>query len=177
MKRMRRGCGLPLEGREPFLSAAQTLLDESGCEIKRYRSSRSGVALTRSAEWWIIVPRPTAPERFGVFAHEVGHQVLHRFNSKPRWLEEIEAWEYAIEQIARFGLPDMDPDEVPHALDYSLAKAIRRCTDPEALAGRVPERWRHLILEPIPGRHAAHALWAKSEDNSLRARARAAGLA
>lgn len=176
-KKMQRGVGLPLEGKEPFLTAAQTLLDETGCEIKLYRKECSGFAYTTSPEWWIVVPRPTTPERFGTFAHEVGHQVLHRFNSKPRWLEEIEAWEYAVEQIERFGLPELPPDHVPHRLDYSLSKAVRRCSDVEALTARVPERWRDLIETPLRHRHVEHALWAKKMDAaSLRARAKAAGL-
>lgn len=168
-KRMQRGCGLPLEGKEPFLSAAQTLLDETGCEIKRYRKASTGVAYTKSPEWWIVVPRPTTPERFGVFAHEVGHQVLHRFNSAPRWLEEIEAWEYAEQQVARFELPPIDPRRIERCVDYALSKAIRRSSDPEALLAKVPERWRYVV--ELRRGHSHHALWQKTEDQALRVKA------
>lgn len=115
-------------GREPWKSAAAVLLAETGCTVRRWRSARTGTAWTKSDDWGIEVPSPSTPVRFAVFAHEVGHQLLHRGNSLPRWEEEFQAWEYALDQFARFELPGQS-DAAKFALRccaYATAKALRR---------------------------------------------------
>lgn len=132
----------PVRGREPFLSAARVLLAESGCAVRKWRTTNSGVAFTRDDDWGIEVPEPRGPVAFAVFAHEVGHQMLHRFNDSPRWLEEIEAWEYALGQMERFELPGIEQAR-HHArlwIEYALAKAERRSTAPSELVARMLAR-------------------------------------
>jgi hypothetical protein len=60
----------------------------------------------------------------------VGHQLLHRFNSKARWLEELEAWEYALDQFDRFGLEGKEKARADAAkcLVWAAHKAERRCS-------------------------------------------------
>ena len=117
-----------MTGREPYLSAAEALLRESGCIVRRWRSRSTGIAYTESVEWEIEVPEPRGPVSFATFAHEVGHQMLHRRNSKPRWREELEAWEYALAQFERFGLPGEDRARADAAKSLARAaeKAVRR---------------------------------------------------
>lgn len=93
-----------VEGSGIWADAAQALIDETGCEIVKWRSGLHGVSLTYKRE--IEVPRPKSAKSFAVFAHEIGHQQLHFENSRkyPRWREEVEAWEFALEQFTRFGL-------------------------------------------------------------------------
>jgi hypothetical protein len=112
----------------PYERAGQALLDESGCVVRTYRTSMNGRAFTRSDDWGIEVPHPHGPISFGVFAHEVGHQMLHRHGSRPRWLEELEAWEYALFQFPRFGLAGHDRarDSAAKSLVYAAVKANRR---------------------------------------------------
>lgn len=132
-----------MNGREPFLSAARTLLAETGCTVRKWRRRSSGVAYTTSEDWGIEVPEPRGPVSFSTFAHEVGHQVLHRDNSEPRWLEEVEAWEFALGQFDRFSLPGLDDArrDAAKALRYAARKTAKRCspTTARAVLARYPE--------------------------------------
>ena len=117
-----------LADRELFESAGEALLAESGCTVVKWRDSLSGVAKTKSKMWEIEVPRPTTALRFGVFAHEVGHQVLRHTRRVPRWVEESEAEKYALAQFDRFDLPGKEEyaGSVGRHLAHSYRKAIRR---------------------------------------------------
>lgn len=129
----------------PYETAFAVLLAESGCIVRKWRSGRTGCADTSSDAWEIEVPRPTGPVSFGVAAHEVGHQLLHRTGSLPRWLEEVEAEEFALAQFDRFGLPGRDryARNVVGHLGYAFAKALRRSRTDDArrqLTARIIKR-------------------------------------
>ena len=126
----------------PYQDAADVLLRETGCTVRKWRQNTTGTAYTKSDDWGIESPRPRGPLSFAVFAHEVGHQLLHRHNSAPRWLEEIEAWEYALEQFDRFELDGKDDAQTRGAksLRYAAHKASQRCSPATAYA----------ILERMP---------------------------
>lgn len=117
----------PLRGREPWHTAAQLLLDESGCIVSKWRVPSTGCAYTTSPDWLIEAPQPTSALRFAVLAHEVGHQWLHRSRGT-RWIEETEAWAYALLQFHRLGLelPDDVLERANRSVSYALRKAIRR---------------------------------------------------
>lgn len=120
----------------PYREAGDALLRESGCTVRKWRKSNSGRAGTRSRDWWIEAPEPRGPISFGVFAHEIGHQMLHRNKSRPRWLEEVEAWEYALAQFERFELAGVEKSRADAAghLAYAAHKANRRATPETAHA-------------------------------------------
>lgn len=129
-----------------YEEAARVLLQESGCTVRKWRKSNTGTAYTASDDWGIETPRPRGQASFAVLAHEVGHQLLHRRNSKQRWLEEVEAWEYALAQFDRFGLAGREKAEATAArcLDYAVTKALRRrCSVATyvAMKARLAERW------------------------------------
>jgi hypothetical protein len=117
-----------LKGREPFLSAADTLLRETGCVVRKWRTNNTGRAFTSDPDWSIEVPHPRGPVSFAVFAHEVGHQSLHRDSWRPRWLEELEAWEFAYAQFKQFDLPGVERSqrEVAQRLRYLARKLVIR---------------------------------------------------
>jgi hypothetical protein len=118
-------------------AAARVLLRETGCTVRKWRSGSTGVAYVTADDWGIEAPRPAGPISFGILCHEIGHQLLHRGNSLPRWLEEIEAWEYALRQFDRFGLNGYDRCRLhaAKALGYAIDKAARRHpTEKTALA-------------------------------------------
>lgn len=131
------------EDRNPYEVAADTLLRETGCTVRKWRKNSTGTAYTKSDDWGIEVPHPRGPISFATFAHEVGHQVLHRFNSAPRWLEEIEAWEYALAQFDRLGLDGRDKAQADAAksIVWACVKASKRCSPESA----------HRILMRCPG--------------------------
>ncbi len=127
-----------------YLLAGAELLRESGCTVRKYRTSNSGRAFTYSDDWGIEAPEPRGPVSFYVFAHEIAHHMLHRGNGNyPRWLEEIEADEYALAQFARFDLDGYIKarDRAAGYLCYSLWKAARRCSaeTAQAILDRAPE--------------------------------------
>lgn len=112
------------------------LVRETGVTIRKTRSSSTGVAYTHADDWGIAAPRPAGPISFGVFAHEVGHQLLHRGRSRIAWLNEIEAWEYALAQFDRFGLPGVERSRADAAqhLRYVAGRSGRRCKPETARA-------------------------------------------
>lgn len=129
-----------------YEAAARVLLTESGCNVRRWRTVNTGTAYTSADDWGIETPRPRGQASFAVLAHEVGHQLLHRHNSKQRWLEEVEAWEYALEQFGRFKLPGRERAQATaeRCLMYAVGKALRRhCSDATyaAMQARLVPRW------------------------------------
>jgi hypothetical protein len=114
--------GLPVNA---YTEAAYVLLAESGCTVRRWRPTLSGIAKTSAADWGIEAPEPTTATRFGIFAHEVAHQVLHRASAAPRWLEEIQAWEWSLDQFRRFDLAGVDAVQA-RAVDWSIPHAFRK---------------------------------------------------
>lgn len=139
-----------------YPAAAHLLLRETGCTVRRFRKSNTGIAYTNDDDWGIEVPTPRGPISFGTFAHEVGHQVLHRHGARPRWLEELEAWEYALAQFERFQLPGVDQarDDAAKSLVYAAVKAHRRQLSAENLAlmlARYPDWvWEASNCEQLP---------------------------
>jgi hypothetical protein len=91
-----------IEGTEPWVSAAETLLDRHDIALEKHRKSMSGVALHVGG---IEAPEPRGAKSYAIFAHEVGHKVLHSDNGAyPRWREEIEAWDFALASFSEFDL-------------------------------------------------------------------------
>lgn len=139
--------GSLVAGQEPFLSAAVTLLDESGCTVRKWRKATTGLAYVSDDDWGIVTPEPRGAISFATLAHEVGHQMLHRRGdgrrvSSHRWMREMEAWEYALEQFDRFQLPGRDRARkvAAECMDYAIRKACRRSKRPNELAARILER-------------------------------------
>jgi hypothetical protein len=147
----------------PYQDAAAVLLRETGCTVRKWRQNTTGTAYTKSDDWGIESPRPRGPVSFAVFAHEVGHQVKHRYNSAPRWLEEIEAWEYALEQFDRFELAGRDNAQARGArsLRYAAHKASLRCSAKTALLilNRMPD-WAAGDIGFNP-RLRSHGVWSR----------------
>lgn len=130
------------EQTNPYEAAAQVLIRESGVTVRKWRKNATGTAYTSSKDWGIESPEPRGPISFAVFAHEVGHQMLHRHNSAPRWLEELEAWEYAIDQFSRFQLDAKGVrQKMVRSLRYAAEKASKRCSpeSAQALLDRYPK--------------------------------------
>lgn len=126
-----------------YSRAALELLKESGCTVHRWRSALTGVAFCESPEWLIEAPEPTTALRFAVFAHEVGHQMLHRGSRMPRWLEEVQAWEYSLDQFKRFELPEIEVayTRARRSLTRSFTKAIRAGVPPTMFYANVEAHW------------------------------------
>jgi hypothetical protein len=131
-------------GNEPWRSAAQTLLDEAGCTWSPSKSSNTGRAKVDGSRR-IVAPEPRGRVSFAVFAHEVGHVVRHTENrNNPRWREEVEADEFALEAFTRFGLPGRNKqkrDDASH-IAYAFDKAIRRGADPALIRRTFPAWWK-----------------------------------
>lgn len=86
----------------------------------------TGIAWIGHPERVIEAPHPKSPLSFAVLAHEVGHQAIGRV--RPRWREEQLAWQFALTQMERLGVPITEAVLQRHAgsMRYALAKAIRR---------------------------------------------------
>jgi hypothetical protein len=130
-------------GREPWRSATALLLDEHGLRVRRWRGSTTGCAYHAVPE--IEGPEPRGRVSFAVLAHEVGHKALHHGRSKPRWLEEVEAWDFALGQFERLRLGDPGAGvrrRAQRGVAHSFGMAIRRGADPDRIAAAAPDWWR-----------------------------------
>jgi len=120
--------------------------------VRKYRSSMTGNAHTHSDEWWIEVPEPRGPISFGVFAHEVAHQLLHRGRARVAWRNEIEAWEFALACFDKFGLAGVERSRADAArhLRYVAQKSSRSAkpATARAILERYPEWVWYVGLDP-----------------------------
>lgn len=110
--------------------------------MRRWRSSTSGCAYIATPE--IEGPEPRGRVSFAVLAHEVGHKALVHGRSKPRWQEEVEAWDYALAQFERLGLGEPGAGVERRArrgIAHSFGMAIRRGADPRRIAATAPQWW------------------------------------
>lgn len=144
-----------MPGREPWRSATAALLDEHGLSVRKWRSSTTGCAYR---DYPLIEgPEPRGRVSFAVLAHEVGHKALHGRGSKPRWLEEVEAWEFALAQFQRFRLGDPGVGvrrRAERGIAHSFEMALRRGADPARIAATEPAWWE-VCMGAAPGRLAA----------------------
>ena len=146
----------------PYEEAAALLVRESGVTIRKYRKAMTGIAYVNDEDWGIEAPEPRGPVSFAVFAHEVGHQLLHRTRNRPRWQEEIEAWEYAIHQFDRLGLDGRGLAFSRAALGvrWAIVKALKRSPRRDALAAdiiRQHPQWEFCVT------YAEHLLTIRAE--------------
>jgi hypothetical protein len=104
--------------------SANQLLEQYNITVKTVRKSLSGIAFIEDKV--ISAPRPNQPLKFAIFAHEVGHIVNGHIS--PRWLEELSAWEFSIEQfkIFNFRIPKQVKSRMNYSLSFALAKALNR---------------------------------------------------
>ncbi len=131
--------------------AVDQMIKESGVTVRRWRNTLSGRAFCGSDDWGVEIPVPKGPVSFAIAAHEIGHQLKHRKGQRPRWVEEVEAWEYALEQLARFELPGYNKvlRRATNSIDHAFHKAMRRGVALEKIAAQCPvwvERVWHKIL-------------------------------
>lgn len=148
-----------VRGRDPYLSAAIELLTESGCAVKKWRKSNTGVAYTRSPDWEIEVPEPRGPSSYSTLAHEIGHQELHRPDRGGgralRWVEEVEAEEWALATFDRFELPGIEQarDHVAKHLAAVARRTLARTCKADgrdALAAEMAARFPAWALDRMP---------------------------
>jgi hypothetical protein len=139
-----------IPGREPWRSATAALVDEHGLTVRRWRSSTTGCAYIDIPE--IEGPEPRGRVSFAVLAHEVGHKALAHGRSKPRWQEEVEAWDYALAQFERFDLgpPGAGVERrARRGIAHSFGMALRRGADPQRIAATAPGWWRAVSARPL----------------------------
>ena len=125
--------------------AVDQLVKESGVTVRQWRNHDSGAAYCEDDDWGVEIPIPKGPVTFCTAAHEIGHQLMHRKERRavkePRWVEEVEAWEYALVQLERFELPGYDRAmrSVVKSIDYAFGKARRRGVPLEVIEEKFPE--------------------------------------
>lgn len=103
-----------------YEKAGDLLLRQYYIEVKTVRKNMSGVACIEDRI--ISAPAPKSPLSFAIFAHEVGH--IANGSIKPRWLEELKAWEFSLAQFKRFGFPI--PQKVQQRMRFSIAFALAK---------------------------------------------------
>jgi hypothetical protein len=104
-----------------------------GLKVRKWRTSMSGVAWVTqyrdgTVKRFIEAPRPKSPMSLAIFLHEVGHHHIGLGAYKPRCLEEYHAWKYAVDEMARLGVPVTDRvrRRMDRSLRYAVGKASRR---------------------------------------------------
>lgn len=133
----------------PYELAAAALLAASGIGVERYRTGNTGVARVVDGKRVIQTPRARGPVSFGVLAHEIGHHALGHVGSNrlPRWVEEVEAWEFALAAVQKFGLGGYDRvyADALKSIGYAFSKALRRGVAPDTIRDRFPAWWNDVL--------------------------------
>ena len=113
-----------IDGR--YAPQARRLLAEHGVRVCHWRRNMTGIAWIGHPTRPIEAPHPRSSLSFAILAHEVGHHALGKV--RPRWREEHLAWEFALEQMRRLGVPIQPAvtDRYAASMRYALAKALRR---------------------------------------------------
>ncbi len=113
-----------IEGR--YALQAEELLKDHRVRVCHWRRNMTGIAWIGHPNRPIEAPHPRSPLSFAILAHEVGHHALGII--RPRWREEQLAWEFALAQMERLGVPltDSVQDRYAASMRYALAKALRR---------------------------------------------------
>jgi len=108
-------------------------LANHGVRVRKWRTSMSGVAWQVTYEDGRVArlleaPRPRGPMSAAVFLHEIGHHAIGVGSVKPRCLEELRAWQFAIETMQAQGITVTDRvrQRMDLALRYAVAKSRRR---------------------------------------------------
>lgn len=137
--------------------AASALLSRERVVVRRWRTSTTGLA---HYDGTITAPRARGAISFATLAHEVGHVVLAHVGParrrQPRYVEEVEAWEYALACFERFELDGYERAYVDAArcLAYAFSKAIRRGASLDAIRERYPSWWSAALEHERYGRLA-----------------------
>ncbi|MCL4220704.1 MAG: hypothetical protein KJZ65_04980 [Phycisphaerales bacterium] len=124
----------PLEpAAERYENMQRQMLAQHGVRVRKWRSGTSGVAwqvyyTDGTIARLIESPRPRGPMSAAVFLHEVGHHAIGFETYRPRCLEELHAWRFALEQMDAWGISITDRvrRRVHESLTYAVAKAQRR---------------------------------------------------
>lgn len=118
---------------ERYDALVKEMLQTYNVRVRKWRTSMSGVA------WYIEYrdgttvrllesPKPKSPMSLAIFLHEIGHHAIGLGIHKPRCLEELLAWNYAITtmQARGFDVTDRVKKRMDRSLRYAVRKALRR---------------------------------------------------
>lgn len=101
--------------------------------IVRWRTSMSGAAWQvmyrdGTTSNLIEAPYPKGPMSAAIFMHEVGHHAIGLHCHKPRCLEELYAWQWALRTMEERGITITDRvrKRMDESMRYAVAKARRR---------------------------------------------------
>lgn len=120
------------------------MLSRHGVRVRKWRQHTSGIAwqvcyADGTVARLIEAPRPRGPVSAAVFLHEIGHHAIGFHTYKPRCLEELHAWCFALDQMEAWGITITDSvrKRVHESLVYAVDKALRRGLKqiPRELAG------------------------------------------
>lgn len=119
--------------------AGRDLLDTHAVRVRKWRTNSTGIAFSDRRE--IECPKPKGVISFIVLAHEVGHCVLHCRNGKyPRWREEVEAWQFALNVLDEYDLPGYERahEFASGGIRYAFRKAVRRGVSADLIRATYP---------------------------------------
>jgi hypothetical protein len=174
----RRAATRTVTGREPWRSAAQTLLDEAGAWWQPFKSYRGRADWATDGVTKLIgCPEPRGRASFALFAHEVGHLVLHLREGRrgPHWLEEVEVWEFALDAFTRFELPgrDKEHEAIVRHVAWVVNMALWEGVEPRRHQARAPGLGRGDPGEPARLVEQASPVSAPAGEDALHGRLQA----
>lgn len=131
-----------------YEEAAAALIAASGVQVAKYRSGMTGCARIRDGVREVEIPRVKGAISFGVLAHELGHHALgHVERRQARWIEEVEAWEFALKAVQKLELPGYDRvyADARKSIEQQFYRALRRGVSPDTIADRFPAWWSEVL--------------------------------
>lgn len=117
----------------PYDSIIREMKQRYDVRVRRWRRAMSGCAWrVQMADGrilnWIESPYPKTPISLAIFLHEIGHHAIGFNVYKRRCEEEYYAWQWAIEQMRRYGVPidERVKRRYEMSMRYAVGKAMRR---------------------------------------------------
>ena len=95
--------------------------------VIKINTNMNGAAYIKNND--IEIPNPKTDKSLSVCLHEIGHKVLgHKRNSKKRFIEEYESWNYALNIFRILEIPIKKGlrNKYKRSLRYAVNKAKRR---------------------------------------------------
>lgn len=118
---------------ERYDAIVKEMLQTYGVRVRKWRTSMSGVAWYVEYRDGSVVrllesPKPKSPMSLAIFLHEIGHHAIGLGIHKPRCLEELLAWNYAVQKMEErgFDVTDRVKRRMHRSLKYAVGKAMRR---------------------------------------------------
>ena len=122
---------MELEGK--YADLIKCLLEIYNLNLTKINKGLYGCVYAKNSN--IEIPNPKTEKSFAICLHEIGHKVLGHNKRKKRFIEEFEAWNYALNifRILKIPIKNNVRQRYKRSIRYAIDKAVRRGFNPKKI--------------------------------------------